>query len=274
MREHLQARRRAWKRKAVVKHLRFLARAAGGRPLPLWYWTLARSALQLLHRDREDSLVPSHNYLRSSGAILPIEELASILREDKLGAFALDAETLAFLWNYLVRTQPTIIIECGSGLSTIVFAHYLAKFRAADSEALLISLEQDQQVRSDVEMRLIRAHLQDYARILHAPLDEVHRYSQEALDEFESLRIRGADLLLIDGPFGPPGCRVWTLPSLLPYCRSGARWFLDDGFRDAEFAILKKWARASGIAVEGIHPLGKGLATGRVVSGRPPRERR
>jgi hypothetical protein len=199
--------------------------------------------------------------------------LASILGEDKLGGFSLDAEAVAFLWNYLIRTQPSIIIECGSGLSTIVFAQYLAKFRAADGKALLISLEQDQQTRSDVELRLIRARLQEYARILHAPLDEAHRYSHEALDEFESLRIRGADLLLIDGPFGPPGCRVWTLPSLLPYCRSGARWFLDDGFRDAEFAILKKWARASGIAVEGILPLGKGLATGRVVSGRPQPER-
>jgi len=71
------------------------------------------------------------------------------------------------------------------------------------------------------------------------------------------------DWILIDGPSGPPGCRYWTLPALRGHCGPGARWFLDDAFRDGELAILRKWRNVSGIVVEGIYPIGKGLATGR-----------
>ena len=42
----------------------------------------------------------------------------------------------------------------------------------------------------------------------------------------------------------------------------GARWFLDDSFRDGELRVLNHWNRVHGIVVEGIYPIGKGLGVG------------
>ena len=49
---------------------------------------------------------------------------------------------------------------------------------------------------------------------------------------------------------------------LAPYSRAGTRWFLDDAFRDGELDILRNWARQPEFGVQGIVPIGKGLATG------------
>ena len=56
-----------------------------------------------------------------------------------------------------------------------------------------------------------------------------------------------------------------TLPQLAPLCAAGAKWFLDDSLRDGELRALQVWANLPGITVQGIYPLGKGLATGFVM---------
>ena len=81
-----------------------------------------------------------------------------------------------------------------------------------------------------------------------------------------ALAHRKLDWVLIDGPVGRPGCRAYTLPDLAPYCRPGARWFLDDAFRDPELKILSNWSENPDFAVDGILPTEKGLATGTVRS--------
>lgn len=73
------------------------------------------------------------------------------------------------------------------------------------------------------------------------------------------------DWILIDGPAGSPGCRFNTLPTLLRFCHVGTRWFIADAFRDAEMKVLHQWQNIQNIAVEGIYPIGKGLATGQVL---------
>jgi len=56
---------------------------------------------------------------------------------------------------------------------------------------------------------------------------------------------------------------------LAKFSHHGARWFLDDAFRDGELGILRKWQRLPGIEVNGIYPIGKGLATGYFVGSCP-----
>src|SRR5262249_28776227 len=53
-------------------------------------------------------------------------------------------------------------------------------------------------------------------------------------------------------------------PLLKLFLRPGARWFLDDGFRNSELYCLNAWSQMSWLTVDGIYPFGKGLATGRV----------
>src|SRR5690606_33076695 len=51
------------------------------------------------------------------------------------------------------------------------------------------------------------------------------------------------DMVMIDGPSGGWMIRKDTLPSILNFCKSGVRWYLDDAFRDSEMEILKKWRK-------------------------------
>jgi len=126
----------------------------------------------------------------------------------------------------------------------------------------VFSLEQDMQIKEAIEGRLTEAGLSEHVRILHTPLSAQGTYQLDIGKLWGLLGSKRADWLLIDGPFGPEGCRVSTLTLLARFCRPGARWFMDDAFRDGELRILREWFGLPGIVVEGIYPIGKGLGTG------------
>ncbi len=72
-----------------------------------------------------------------------------------------------------------------------------------------------------------------------------------------------------DGPSGPVGCRLGTISMLAKFSHHGARSLLDNTFRDGELEILQKWQQLPNIEVNGIYPIGKGLATGYFVGSCP-----
>ena len=159
--------------------------------------------------------------------------------------------------------RPDVILECGAGVSTLVSTAYLAsRDERPPRRGKVIALEQGLETKRAVEKRLAKAGFGDLGHVLHAPFDARVSY-RYAPDDVRALMGQGeVDWVLVDGPAGPEGCRWATLPGLARFCRPGARWFLDDALRDGELVILRQWSRLPGIVVEGIHPVGKGLATG------------
>jgi hypothetical protein len=203
--------------------------------------------------------MPPLQSLAASGASLRVQELRELLFEDHVGTWALDARSLEFLWRKLLQDRPNTIIECGAGASTLMLARYAAHVSGAP--VVVISFEQDPSVKAQVEQRLAALGAST-CRVLHAPVSASGDYAFDIVAAAEQLGSRRADWLLLDGPAGPDGCRLSTLPQLSPLCRAGARWFLDDAFRAGELGILREWQTMPGIHVDGIHPIGKGLATG------------
>jgi hypothetical protein len=118
------------------------------------------------------------------------------------------------------------------------------------------------QVKESVSVRLAQHGLSKYVQIIHTPVLERGEYDLDTNTIERPLDSGRVDWLLIDGPSGPGGCRESTLPFLARFCRPGARWFLDDAFRDRELQALQEWSHRPGILVEGIYPVGKGLGTG------------
>jgi len=195
---------------------------------------------------------------------MPVGDLADFLRDDLITGWTLDGETITFLWNLLQQEQPKVIIECGAGLSTLVFARGFETYGSSSSKPRsLVSLEQNLWVKKAVETRLQRCGLEQYVNVMHSPVSK--RKGEYLLDP-DRLRARlgseKADWVVIDGPAGPDGCRGSTLPSLAQFCRPGARWFLDDAYRDGELQVLHDWDRLGGISVDGVAPIGKGLGMG------------
>jgi hypothetical protein len=214
---------------------------------------------------KPNPLIPPLRSLRSKGKTLAIPELRELLEYDSLGRWALDAETITVFWDFLWQSKPRIILECGSGVSTLVLGAYATLNSAKEGQEYnVISLEQDKQLRDKIEVRLKNKRLDRFVKVLHAPLDSEGNYDIATLER--TLSPRTVNLLLIDGPFGAMGRRIHTLPELKRFCSDNARWFLDDAFRDGEISILHQWQRLTGVIVDGIYPVGKGLATGRVAN--------
>ena len=243
--------------KGNAVHLRLLHTLYRSRPVPFVYWSAVHRVVKRLVSvgDPLFSEPPSVH-----GGVLRDPRLQDLLRHDALGAWSLDPGTIDLVWSHVLTRQPRTILECGAGSSTLVLGKYLET--AGVPGALAVSVEQDLPYKEEIERRLATSGLQHFVRVLHAPLSADHSYQLDPLTMKAQLGSRKADLLVIDGPSGRPGCRVWTLPLLAPFCRQGTRWFLDDAFRDGEVSVLRAWAATRGVSVEGIYPIGKGLATG------------
>lgn len=249
-------------RRLVALHLQFLQSIYRERPIPLGYWLMFRSVVRFIFRF-PDPLFPPYKLLQSAGSSLKVPELQQLLWNDVLGIWTLDRTTIGLLWKKMQRDHPKIVIECGAGVSSLILAKYAAVCCSKiKNSSIIFSFEQDMRIKQAVDSRLAECGLSNYVQIWHTPISEQGKYEFDVNKLWEELGSGKVDWLLIDGPSGPEGCRVWTLPLLARFCRPGARWFLDDAFRDGELQVLRGWSRLPGIVVEGIYPIGKGLGTG------------
>jgi predicted O-methyltransferase YrrM len=245
-------------------HLGFLKRVGGTKPIPLWYWELSRR-LTGVFSSGPDLLFPPDEFLRSSGDSLEIEELKTLLMNDTLGEWSLDAQTIVLLWGILHREKPRLVVECGAGISTLVLARYAAVASSEGVPCYIVSLEQDFETTQSIRLRLSSVNLDPFVQVVHSPLDPNGNYSLHCFEKvLARLPRRSIDFVMIDGPAGVTGCRLGTLPALRGHCAEDAKWVLDDAFRDGEMRILNQWSSLAGIEVEGIYPLGKGLGIGSV----------
>jgi hypothetical protein len=183
---------------------------------------------------------------------------------DVIGAWTMSKEVMGFILIMLLIEKPKAIIECGSGLSTILLAHYASIVAAEGIGVSIVSLEQDDLEVDKNKERLRDLNLDKYADIVHVPIDADGNYIIDNDRISAVIGNRHADWLIIDGPAGPDGCRVSTLPLLSLYCKENARWILDDALRDGELKALTSWSSTRGVRVEGIYPFDKGLGTGRL----------
>jgi hypothetical protein len=247
-------------------HFKIIKLLCRSHPMPVKYWLFLSLIMRIIFQIK-NSLCSPHYSLQGRDSLSQTPELKQLLSNDLLGDMSLDKVTIEFLWKQLQKDRPKIIIECGSGVSTLVLAKYtMIDQKDPGERAFIISLEQNEDIKKAIESRLKRSGLDSVVQILFSPLSQSHEYQLD-LDSIQYvLRGRKADWVLIDGPFGAEGCRVSTLPALVRFCRMSTKWFLDDAFRDGELKALKIWSSCPEIAVEGIYPLGKGLGLNVILS--------
>lgn len=228
-----------------------------------------------------DKILPGTNPLmppprKQYGNALRHERLAEVLREEPLGEWAAGAESLNFLQALIERRSPGFVLELGSGISTVCLARYVADIVGLESRRPLVcSIEQDEsqaaRTRSLLELNGLSAH----ARVVVAPLVKQRVFDVEttcfaATDIVAALEGRSPELVFIDGPSGPPGVRLASLPNVLHGLQGEAWFILDDAFRTAEIEIARRWAKMSEVSIDGVIFVDKGLLLARA---RPPRVR-
>jgi O-antigen/teichoic acid export membrane protein/predicted O-methyltransferase YrrM len=139
--------------------------------------------------------------------------------------------------------KPRVIVEAGSGVSTLIAAYTLKK----EGAGLVVSLDQDESFAEITRANVNRHGLGDFASVRHAPLRKVMIdgrswlwYDLKKLEDLKTI-----DMLVVDGP---PGniqrlARYPALPLLAARLSDRAVIVLDDCFRHAEKEILSRWLK-------------------------------
>lgn len=150
------------------------------------------------------------------------------------------ADFLTLIKDYCITEKPVNIVECSSGLSTLI----LSKCCQINSIGHVYSLENGEEYKQQTDGNLKQFNLQNYADVKYAPLikhlinDISYKWYQP-----ESIKKIKIDMLVIDGPPGfiQKHSRYPALPLLFNQLAEGACVFLDDAARDEEKEIVAMW---------------------------------
>lgn len=159
--------------------------------------------------------------------------------------WALSGDTAVVLVQELVRLRPRLVVELGSGVSTVLVASELK--RLGDG-GRVISYEHEVDWVADTQRHLAAAGVADAATVLAAPLAPIdvdgRRYEWYSLPA--DVPAPGTvDLLIVDGPpqsvdaAGSP--RYPALPVFERLLSERAVVFVDDGDRRGEQQMVDAW---------------------------------
>ncbi len=161
-------------------------------------------------------------------------------------SFAVSPEFAWWLFQRVRTEQPKLVIELGSGVSTVVIASALEKC----GHGRLMAFEHDQTYLEKTAALLRAQGLTDRVDLVYAPLrtyrfgDEAFRWYDIPWPILDTARAEcGAELVLVDGPPKATGnmARYPAHPLLKQYYAPSACILLDDAGREEEQRIAARW---------------------------------
>lgn len=184
----------------------------------------------------------------SDNTISQVEGLLGIYAEiraqrtlPKTRGWAASPDLLHVLAEYVQRRRPMIVLECSSGVSTVLLAASLRNL----GRGHVYSLEHDPEYAAKSRALLELHELEKWATVIDAPLIEVAASTWRGRwYDITGLPVHiRADLLVVDGP--PTGtselARFPALPVLLPFLSEAAVVVMDDATRESEQQTIVKW---------------------------------
>jgi predicted O-methyltransferase YrrM len=160
------------------------------------------------------------------------------------GDYALTADAAAVLARQVALSRPDVVVELGSGVSTIL----VGKLLQDQGHGRIYSLDHDSAWAEETRKLVRAAGLQDQAEVLDAPLSRQEVDGQHFLWYEIPAKVKDLaqiDLLIVDGPpqaTDPNGLpRYPALPKLLPQLSPNATIFVDDAKRPGEMEMVRRW---------------------------------
>jgi predicted O-methyltransferase YrrM len=158
------------------------------------------------------------------------------------GGWAASTDILYEMVRIVQVSQPRLIVELGSGLSTILLAKAASKCGGK-----IISIDHDAQYAQQTRREIERRGLQDYVEFRVAPLkvQDIQQESREWYDIAVLSDLSDVDLIFVDGP--PAKVRKDIRKPSLPYfwdkLSAGGRLIMDDAARPAERKMIRDWKK-------------------------------
>src|SRR5580692_179728 len=194
--------------------------------------------------------------LQNLNAVLPTSDVLPATR-----GWAASPDLLLVLVDLVITERPSLIVECGSGVSTLWLALAMRRFGI---EGQIIALDHDPAFGGKTRDFLARHGVGDLAEVRDAPLESFsldgETYSWYARRAWEDLK--GIDLLFVDGPPATTGhqARYPALPLLSGLLSPVATAVLDDLVVPDMQKVLRLWLDAYPDFGSGILPLEKQAA--------------
>ncbi len=164
--------------------------------------------------------------------------------------WAASADLLRELVMIVMARRPKVVVETGSGTSTVVVAGCLERL----GDGHIWSLEHLPSYAGETRELLAAAGLEGRATVVDAPLVDVRLgdgtwswYDLSALPAIDPIEV-----LFVDGPPGDTGplARYPALPALLERLAPDAAIIIDDGARPDELKMVARWcAEVPGLTV-------------------------
>lgn len=136
------------------------------------------------------------------------------------------------LTGLVTEYKPTLIVECGSGRSTVVLADTARPYGGR-----IVALEHDSRYAAETRALLVEHSVEETATVRDAPLER-DWYARSTWDD-----LHGIGMLLVDGPPGhvAPLARKPALTLLRDRLLPGCVVVLDDVDRPDEQQIMADW---------------------------------
>jgi Methyltransferase domain len=212
------------RRNGASRRTRIVGATAAG--LLGWQWRARTQELERMIRSAEDGSIIASRL----GAAAPL-----------FGTWAADADFAGTVARE-VEASPGLVVECGSGSTTIVIADRL---RRAGS-GRLVSLEHDAAFAAAAARSLAAAGLADVAVVVHAPLRR-QTIGDRVVEWYERATVEEAidgeiGVLVVDGPPQvAPWARWAALPVLHRRLADDFTVLLDDGRTRDTFRAVRAW---------------------------------
>ena len=151
--------------------------------------------------------------------------------------FAGSPDYLCAIKDAIKEKKPNLVLEAGSGVSTIISAYALKKYGGGK----IISLDHEEKYAQKTRDELKKHNLDKYAQIIYAPLKKHGNliwYDYTLIEEDYSI-----DLFTIDGPPEKRGqmSRYPAIPLMFNKLSKSAMIILDDARRKNEQSAIKLW---------------------------------
>ena len=155
--------------------------------------------------------------------------------------WAASPDILVELVRLIAERPPSVAVELGSGVSTLVIAAAMRRYGGGEFYAI----EHDDEYAAGTQATLDAQGLANFTKVVIAPLGPVDidgrtwRWYQIPDDSIP----QQIDLLFVDGPPGPTGylARYPALPILGSSLSPGGVVLADDTNRDDEREIVSRW---------------------------------
>ena len=195
----------------------------------------------------------------------------------KLTGWGIDVDTLNWLVRFMRGSGIARVLEFGSGLSSLVFAHCCRVNTLASGcsertgdDPMVISIEQDGAFAARTREMLETTGLSQVTRVIHAPLvkrncgkEMTQGYGVDLAKLPDVLADWTADLVFVDGPATDDGLgRMVAVEDSISRASRECRLLLDDAFRGEEMDMFPCLQRRGEWLLQGIAVVGKGLAVG------------